>query len=97
VSKFDTAFSNLTTVTSLLDIVCIIWTGRGIEIAKPENESYRNLLQKKGAGMLSSLFKFYKVGIISTRESSWFLQSLLKALTVLVRLKVIHEVFGVDR
>jgi hypothetical protein len=44
-----------------LDIVCIIWVSRSKDIAKPENKEYRVLLEKKAAGILSVLFKYYKV------------------------------------
>ncbi len=58
---FGEAFSDSTTVTALLDIVCIMWVSRSADIAKPENKEYRGLLEKKAAGILSILFKYYKV------------------------------------
>ena len=63
---FAEAFSDSTTVTALLDIVCIMWVSRSTDIAKPENKEYRGLLEKKAAGILSILFKYYKVRMVQT-------------------------------
>jgi hypothetical protein len=55
------AFADPSVVTSLLDIVCILSVDRSTDISKPENKEYRALLEKKAPGILSGLFKFYRV------------------------------------
>ena len=58
---FAEAFSDVSIVTALLDIACIMWVARSADIAKPENNEYRAVLEKRATGILSLLFKFYKV------------------------------------
>jgi hypothetical protein len=58
---FAEAFSDVSIVTALLDIACIMWVARSGDIAKPENNEYRAVLEKRATGILSLLFKFYKV------------------------------------
>ena len=53
-------------LAGLLDIVCIMWLLRSKEIADPANQEYRSLLEKKGAKILSLLFKTYRSVMLQT-------------------------------
>ena len=58
--EFHSSLSDPLVVAGLLDIVCIIWMTRSREIAKPQHDDYRTLLEKKSTIMLTYLFKYYK-------------------------------------
>jgi hypothetical protein len=48
-------------IAGLLDIVCIFWVLRSKELSLKENDAYRSMMEKKGAKILTLLFKHFKV------------------------------------
>ena len=56
----DERLNKLDIVTSLLDIVAILWVLRSKELGSAPNNQYRSLLEKKAGKILTVLFKHYR-------------------------------------
>ena len=48
-------------VAGLLDVVCIIWFPRQGELSQEKNKEIRRILERKGGGMLTSMFRAFEV------------------------------------